>query len=152
MKINLVTIGKVKEKFFVDAIKEYEKRLTRFCKFGIVELAEASPKKSIQEQIEEENERLWQKAKGYVVALDSRGKQLKSEEFAKFFDEQSLKGQSEFSILIGGSNGLGEQLKSKCDFVMSFSKMTFPHQLFRILVVEQIYRAMTINANLPYHK
>ncbi len=152
MKITLVAVGKIKEKFFVDAIKEYEKRLSRFCNFSVVEVAESLPSKSCQEQIEEENKRLLEKCKGCVVAFDLKGEHLTSEQFADFFDKTMSNGQSEFTFLIGGSNGLGEELRKKVDKKLAFSKLTFPHQLFRVMAVEQIYRALTINAGLPYHK
>jgi len=152
MKINLVAVGKIKDKFFVDAISEYQKRITRFCNLNIIEVAEAPPAKSVTEQILEESNRLQNACKGFVIALDSGGAHLSSEGLAEFLDKQMSKGASEFSFVIGGSNGLGDEIKAKADFILSFSKLTFPHQLFRVMALEQIYRALSINAGLPYHK
>lgn len=152
MKINLLAVGKIKENFFSQAILEYQKRISRFCNLNIVEVAEAPPSKSVTEQVHEESAKLQNLAKGFVIALDSRGQLLTSENFAELLDKQMSQGSSEFTILIGGSNGLSDELKDRADFVLSFSKMTFPHQLFRVMVIEQIYRALSINAGLPYHK
>lgn len=152
MKINLVAVGKIKEKYFSQAVAEYQKRISRFCELSIIEVAEAQPSKSDQEQVRDESARLQGKAKGFVVAFDGGGTELTSNELAGLLDRQMSNGCNEFTFLIGGSNGLNDELKTHADFVLSFGKPTFPHQLFRVMAVEQIYRALAINAGLPYHK
>ncbi len=152
MKINIVAVGKIKEKFYVDALDEYVKRMSRYADFKVVELSEASASKSPQEQIEIESNRLLEKAKGFVVALDPKGEKLTSNALAQKISQKALEGISEISFLIGGSFGLDKKLKDKSDMLLSFSDMTFPHQLFRVMLAEQIYRAFTIINNTPYHK
>ena len=152
MKVNIIAIGKVKEKYITDAIAEYAKRLSRYVDFKIIELPDAPPAKSPEEQRHIESEELLAKAKGFVMALDPRGKELSSEDFANLFQTKCNDGISEFSLLIGGSHGHSNELREKADMILSFGKMTFPHQLFRVMVIEQIYRAMTIVAGTPYHK
>lgn len=152
MKVNVIAIGKIKEKYVADAIAEYAKRQSRYADFNVIELPDAPPSKTADEQRKIESDSLLAKAKGFVIALDPRGKELSSEEFASLIDTKCTEGQSEFSFLIGGSHGHTDELRSKADFVLSFGKPTFPHQLFRIMVCEQIYRAFCINAGSPYHK
>lgn len=152
MKINVIAIGKIKEKYFSDAIAEYVKRCSRYADVKVVELPDAPPSKSAEEQKRIESELLLSKAKGYVVAMDMRGKQLSSEEFANLIKTKCSDGESEFSFLIGGSHGHTDELRAKADMIISFSKATFPHQLFRVLLCEQVYRALSINAGTPYHK
>ena len=152
MKVNVVAIGKIKEKYFTDAIAEYAKRLSRYADFKVIELADAPQGKTAEEQKKIESDELLQKAKGFVIALDPRGKELASEDFAELIKTKCTEGQSEFSFLIGGSHGHTDELRAQADFVMSFGKPTFPHQLFRVMTCEQIYRAMTIIAGTPYHK
>ena len=152
MKINVIAVGRLKEKFFVDAVNEYAKRLGAYCDFSVTEVAAAPPAKSPAEQSTEEGENLLRKARGFVVALDGRGKTLSSHDFAATISAECTKGVSEFSFLIGGSHGLCDRVRERADMVLSFGKMTFPHQLFRIMLCEQIYRALTINAGTPYHK
>ncbi len=152
MKINVIAIGKIKEKYITDAIAEYSKRLSRYADFKVIELPDAPQGKTAEEQKKIESDALLAKAKGFVVALDPRGKELSSEEFAQLIETKCTEGQSEFSFLIGGSHGHTDALRAQADFVMSFGKPTFPHQLFRVMVAEQIYRACTIIAGTPYHK
>ena len=152
MKINVIAIGKIKEKFFSDAIAEYLKRCSRFADVRVVELPDAPQGKSPLEQQRIESDSLLSKAKGYIVAMDFRGKELASESLAELLKTRCNDGESEFSFLIGGSHGHTDELREKADFVLSFGKPTFPHQLFRVMLCEQIYRALTINAGLPYHK
>lgn len=152
MKIKIVAVGRIKEDFFKNAIAEYSKRLKRFCDLNIVEVAEAVPTKSVSEQIDIECAALNMQLAGCVVAFDKSGKNLSSEEFADFFKTKASSGHSEFCFLIGGSNGFNETIKNRADLVLSFGAMTFPHQLFRVMALEQIYRAMTIINGLPYHK
>lgn len=152
MKVNIVAVGKIKEKFFTDAINEYAKRLGKFCEFCIVEVDEASNVTSLDLKKEKEGDLLLNKAKGYIIALDGKGKMLSSEDLAKTLDENMVNGVSEFSFIIGGSNGLSDAVKNKANVVVSFGKITFPHQLFRVVLSEQIYRAFTIINHINYHK
>ncbi|MBR4801112.1 MAG: 23S rRNA (pseudouridine(1915)-N(3))-methyltransferase RlmH [Clostridia bacterium] len=152
MKVNVIAIGKIKEKYFLDAISEYSKRLSRYVDFKVIELPDAPPSKTADEQRKIESDALMSKAKGFVVALDPRGKELSSEEFATFIETKCTEGVSEFSFLIGGSHGHTEELRTKTDMVLSFGKPTFPHQLFRVMVAEQVYRAFSIINGTPYHK
>lgn len=152
MKINIVCVGKIKEKFFTLAIEEYQKRLSRFCDFKIIEVDEDSCQENLKLKSEKEGKLLLEKCKGKIIALDGKGKLLSSEEIAGFIKEKQVFGISELSFVIGGSNGLSDEIKSKADLVLSFGKITFPHQLFRVVLCEQIYRAMTIISGLPYHK
>lgn len=152
MKINIVAIGKIKESFFSDALKEYVKRISRYAEINVIEIDDAPASKGADEQKKIEGDRLLEKAKGYVVALDGGGKELSSEGLAELIDRKCTDGVGEFSFLIGGSHGHGEKVKERADFILSFGPMTFPHQLFRVLAAEQIYRALSINAGTPYHK
>ncbi len=152
MKINIVAIGKIKEKYFSDAIAEYVKRCSRYADVKVIELPDAPPSKSAEEQKYIESNLLLSKAKGYVIAMDMRGKQLTSEGFADLIKTKCADGVSEFSFLIGGSHGHTDELRAKADMILSFSQGTFPHQLFRVMLCEQVYRALSINAGTPYHK
>ena len=152
MKINIVCVGKIKEKFFTDAIAEYQKRMSKFCDFKIVEVAEATIYKNLTEKSEIEGELLLNKTKGFVIALDGRGKMLSSEDLASVISDNMVNGISEISFIIGGSNGLSDKVRSAANLIVSFGKITFPHQLFRVVLSEQIYRAFTIINGMPYHK
>lgn len=152
MKINIVAVGKIKEKFFTDGIAEYIKRLSKFCDFKIIEVNEATNYKNLTEKSEIEGELLLSKAKGYIVALDGKGKLLTSEDIAGLIKENMVSGISEISFIIGGSNGLSKKVLDNAKSVISFGKITFPHQLFRVVLTEQIYRAFTIINGMPYHK
>lgn len=152
MKINIVCVGKIKEKFFVEAINEYAKRLSRFCDLKIIEVEEESKISNTDKKCEIESENLLEKCGGIIIALDSSGKLLSSPEIANFIKLKTNNGISEISFVIGGSNGLSQNLKNRADLVLSFGKITFPHQLFRVVLLEQIYRAFTILEGLPYHK
>ena len=152
MKISVVAIGKIKEKYISDAIAEYAKRMSRYSDFKVIELPDAPQGKSPEEQKRIESEELMAKAKGFVIALDPRGKELSSEDFASLIQTKCNDGVSEFSLLIGGSHGHTDELRTKADMVLSFGKMTFPHQLFRVMTCEQVYRAFTIINGTPYHK
>ncbi len=152
MKVNIVAVGKIKEKFFTDAIAEYAKRLSKFCDFNIIEVDESSNITNIQLKKEKEGELLLSKAKGYIIALDGGGKLLSSEDLAELLKTNMTNGESEFSFVIGGSNGLSDLVKTKANKIVSFGKITFPHQLFRVVLSEQIYRAFTINNHINYHK
>lgn len=152
MKINVVAIGKIKESYFSQAIEEYLKRCSRFAKVSVTEVPEAPPSKSPDEQKRIESEALLMRARGTLVALDMRGDLLSSEDIASFIDGEGTSGVSEITFVIGGSHGLTEEVKRRAKLVLSFGRVTFAHQLFRVMLLEQIYRALTINAGLPYHK
>ena len=152
MKVNIVCVGKIKEKYFTDAIAEYSKRLSRFCSFNIIEVDEASKIDNLDKKSEAEGKLILEKCSGIIVSLDSRGKMLESPEIAEFIKNNQVSGVSEISFVIGGSNGLSEAVIKASKLVLSFGKITYPHQLFRVVLTEQIYRAFTIISGLPYHK
>lgn len=144
MKIMLLAVGKLKEKYLTDAVNEYLKRLSRFCVVEVCELPEGS--------ITAEGEAALKKIKGLCVLFDIRGEQVSSTEFAEFFVSSLVNGKSEFTFIIGGSDGVSPEVKRRADKMISFGNVTYPHQLMRVIALEQIYRAMTINSGLPYHK
>jgi len=157
LHINIVYVGKAKESFFRDAINEYSKRLSKYCILNFIELPDKQlPSKlndSIKNQIIDfESEQIIQKLNlgSYNIALDSHGKEFTSEEFAKLINDLQQE-TSEITFIIGGSLGLNDKLKNMCNKKLSFSKMTFPHQLIRIFLLEQIFRAFKINNNEKYH-
>ena len=160
LKINIICIGKIKEKYFTDALGEYAKRLTAFCKFSVVELNEErirsnTPNDSqIAEVIEAEGRRILQKigASDYVAAMCIEGRLMSSEELSETLDKAALSGKSTVDFIIGGSYGLSDEVKRRADLRLSMSKMTFPHQLARVILSEQIYRAFEISTNGKYHK
>lgn len=159
MKLRLICVGRLKEKFYTDAVNEFKKRLSRFAEVEIVELAdEKAPEKLSDAELEQiklaEGRRILAKlADGEtVVALDIRGVQLSSTELAEKLKNLMLEGKSRIAFIIGGSNGLSGEVLSRADFKLSFSKLTFSHQIFRIMLVEQLYRAFKIINNEPYHK
>lgn len=152
LKVNIVCVGTIKEKFFTDAISEYSKRLSKFCKLQIVEVAEESKEQSIEKKIEIESERLKNACRGFIILLDRCKQEVSSEELSNMLDTLKSASTSEVSFVIGGSNGVSEEFKRQANKCVSFGKITFPHQLFRVVLLEQIYRAFTISAGLPYHK
>lgn len=156
IKVNLVCVGRVKEKYFAEGIEEYSKRLGKFCVFKIIEIEEENYKKtnhSITDTIKEkEGEGVLRALSGYVIACTIDGKKYSSEALAGKIENLALSGVSEITFVIGGSYGLSEKVIKRSDERISFSDMTFPHTLFRLMFCEQLYRAFTINANLPYHK
>lgn len=159
LTVNIICIGKIKEKYFTDAINEYSKRLSAFCKFNITELDEEKlPQNPSDSQIEKtinaEGERILSKLSkgGFVISMCIEGKQLSSVELADKIGEISVCGKSSVDFVIGGSYGLSEKVKQKSDFRLSMSKMTFPHQMARMILCEQIYRAFQILSNGKYHK
>lgn len=159
MNIQIICIGKLKEKYWTDAIKEYSKRLSRFASIEIVELKEsllpanASPADEEKVKLEEGREILKAIKDGtYVITLEILGKQLSSEELAKKMDDLGIDGRSNIAFVIGGSLGLSKEVSQRADYKLSFSRMTFPHQMMRVILLEQIYRAFKINRNETYHK
>lgn len=147
--IEIIAVGKIKEKYFTAAIEEYSKRLSRYCNFKITQVPDY-PDDNMEMQ--REAELIMPKIKGVCVPLCVEGKQLSSEELAEFISKMSVEGNSHISFIIGGSNGLDERIKSMGKLKLSFSKMTFPHQLMRVVLTEQIYRAFKIINNENYHK
>ena len=152
-------MGKIKEKYLKDAIAEYSKRLSRYCKLEIIEVADEKTPDQASETVEEgirtkEGERILKHIKDdmYVVTLEISGKMLSSEELAEKINSLGLAGKSSIAFVIGGSIGLGKEVLSRSDYALSFSKMTFPHQLMRVILLEQVYRSYRIINGEPYHK
>ena len=159
MKITVITVGKIKEKYLKDAIAEYSKRLSRYCKLEILEVADEKTPDGASEIVEEnirekEGERILQKIPdgAFVVALAIDGKMLDSEELAGQMERWNVGGISHVVFLIGGSLGLAPTVLKRADYKLSFSKMTFPHQLMRVILLEQVYRSFRIRNHEPYHK
>ena len=157
MKIKIIAVGKIKVEYLRDAINEYKKRLKKFCDIEILEIAESVAKTENEANIKkvlgvEGKEILKSIVSDYVIALDINGKEYTTLELAKKFNEIKVSGKSEITFIIGGSYGLDDEVKKKADFKLSFSKLTFPHQLFRVILLEQIYRIFKIENNEPYHK
>lgn len=148
--MKIICVGKVKEKFFVDAIKEYSKRISKYTKLDIIEVADEALESVA---IKKEGERILSKIKDndYVITLEIEGNSLSSLEFAKKIDN-NFNSNKNLTFVIGGSYGLDDVVKKRSDYKLSFSKFTFPHQLFRVILLEQIYRAYKINHNENYHK
>ncbi len=151
MKVNIVAVGKIKEKFYLDATSEYAKRLSKFCELKIIEVPEKSSESNVAKKIEDESALLLAAAKGTIVLTDRMGKQVSSPELSELI-ASICQTNSTISFIIGGSNGVSQALKNAANFCISFGKITFPHQLFRVVLAEQIYRAFAISAGLPYHK
>ncbi len=150
MKIKIVCVGSIKEKFFTLAIDEYTKRLQKFCKLEIIEVKQG---KSDNENAKaEEKAEIEKNLEGYVCVLAIEGKQLTSPELAEKLNEIATHNSSVITFVIGGSFGVDDEIKRNANLLLSFSKMTFPHQLFRVLLLEQIYRAFNIQSHTPYHK
>ncbi len=159
MKITLITVGKIKEKYLKDAIAEYSKRLSRYCKLEIVEVADEKTPDNASDTVEDairdkEGERIlkYMKEDAYVITLEIAGKMLTSEEMAEKIEKLGVQGTSHIIFIIGGSIGLGREILKRSDYALSFSKMTFPHQLMRVILLEQIYRSYRIINHEPYHK
>lgn len=159
MKITCVVVGKIKEKYFTDAIKEYSKRLSRYCKLEIVELADEKTPDGASEAEEaaireKEGERILKALKddAYVIALAIEGKMLDSVELSQKIERLGVSGTSHIAFVIGGSLGLAPAVMKRADYALSFSRMTFPHQLMRVILLEQLYRSYRIMKNEPYHK
>lgn len=155
LKIKILCVGKIKEDYFEQALAEYKKRLSRFCDFCIEEIPESrlggESFSDIQKALAEEGKAILKKAEGMTVVLDRLGKQTDSVEFAQLLKKASAEfGKATF--VIGSSHGVDECVKQRADCLISFGKITFPHQLFRVVLAEQIYRGFGINSNSPYHK
>ncbi len=147
MNINIVCVGKLKERYWKDACDEYLKRLSRFAKVTVTEVPEEAT-------LEKEGENILKKVreKDYCITLEINGKELDSLRFAGMIEELGLQGRSDIVFVIGGSDGLDTAVTGRSDFALSFSRMTYPHQMMRVILLEQIYRAFKINGNETYHK
>ncbi len=159
MRITLVTVGKIKEKYLRDAVAEYVKRLGKYCKLEMIEVADEKTQEHASETEEmavrsKEGERILKHVKedAYVITLEIQGKQISSEELADKIERLGVQGKSHVVFIIGGSIGLGTEVLKRSDYGLSFSRMTFPHQLMRVILLEQIYRGFRIMNGEPYHK
>ena len=159
MKIKLITVGKLKEKYLVAGIAEYRKRMGRFAKLEMIELPdEKTPDRASelenQQILQKEGDRIMKKIndRDYVIALALEGKMMSSEEFAQKIEKITVQGYSTITLIIGGSLGLAPMVKQRANHLLSFSAMTFPHQLMRLILLEQVYRAFMIQEGSPYHK
>lgn len=159
MRVTIVCVGKLKEKYWKDAIAEYSKRLSRYMKLEIIELADEKAPESMSpaqeaEVLEKEGQRILKHIRedAFVTALAVEGKMLSSEELAAFMEKKEVGGVSHMVFVIGGSLGLSPAVMQRADFALSFSRMTFPHQMMRVVLLEQVYRAERIRRNEPYHK
>lgn len=159
MRVTIVCVGKLKEKYWRDAVAEYSKRLSRYMRLEIIELADEKAPETMSpaqeaEVKEKEGQRILRNVRddAFAVVLAVEGKQLSSEELAEFMEKKGISGVSHIQFIIGGSLGLSPAVMQRADFALSFSKMTFPHQMMRVILLEQIYRAERIQRNEPYHK
>lgn len=159
MNITIISVGKIKEKYIKLGIEEFSKRLSRYCKLTMVEVPdEKTPDNASEREMElikdKEGKQILNKIKDnmYVIAMDLQGDMKTSEQFAKQLSQLALSGDSNVAFIIGGSLGLSDEVKKRANYKLCFSKMTFPHQLFRVMLLEQIYRAFRIMKNEPYHK
>ena len=156
--INIICVGKIKEKYLKDAIQEYSKRLSKYCKLSIIEIPDESIPDNVNDKIsnnikEIEGKKILSHIKNsYIIALDLKGTQYTSEEFSNKINNISLNFNSNISFIIGGSLGLSNEVVNSSNELLCFSKMTFPHQLIRVFLLEQIYRAFKILNNESYHK
>lgn len=159
VKITVIAVGKIKEKFYTDAIAEYSKRLSRYCRLEVIQVADEKTPDGASEaqerQIKEkEGSRILAQIKdgAYVIALAVQGTMLSSEQLASKLNKLGIDGQSQIVLIIGGSLGLSDEVLKRADYHLSFSPMTFPHQLMRVILLEQIYRSYRIISGEPYHK
>lgn len=159
MKVTVIGVGRLKEKYWQAAIEEYSKRLSKYVKLDIIEVADEKAPETLsaaEEEIVKRNEgaRILKNIKDgdYVIALAINGKMLGSEELSEFLNERMVRGAGHIVFVIGGSLGLSKEVLDRADYKLSFSKMTFPHQMMRVILLEQFYRAIKIMKNEPYHK
>ena len=159
MNISVISVGKLKEKYLKLGIEEFSKRLSKYCKLDLIELEDEKCPENLSEKDMEivknkEGQRILSKIKNnsYVIALAIDGKKLSSEELADTISKLAVRGNSHITFIIGGSLGLSDEVLKRADYKLSFSKMTFPHQLMKLILLEQVYRSFRINNNEPYHK
>lgn len=152
LHVTILAVGKVKEEYLREGIAEYEKRLRPYVRLKIIELPDEALRQNIEKAKEIEGEKILKEVKDgtYMVVLDPKGKQLSSEEFGEWFGAREMSGQ-EVVLVIGGASGLADKVKNRADEALSFSRLTFPHQLFRLILMEQVYRAYKILRREPYH-
>ena len=155
MNINIICVGKIKDKYINDGIAEFSKRMTNFDILNIIELKEYNKEDSINISIEKESLEILKqisKFNSYNILLDLDGKEITSENMSKYIDDLKNKGISSINFIIGGSNGVNKEVKSSVDMKLKFSHFTFPHQLMRLILLEQVYRWFAISNNIKYHK
>ncbi len=152
LKLRVVAVGDIKERFYREAIAEYIKRLGRWAKTEIVEVSEASHVTDDDKKRGAEGEEILKKVKGKCILADVKGKRVKSEDIAALLKTSALAGDSELTFVVGGSNGVSPAVKDRADEIISFGDITLPHQLFRVVLLEQLYRAETILSGTTYHK
>ena len=155
MNINIVCIGKIKDKYIIDGITEFSKRLSAFVNLNFYELKEYNKEDNIQISIEKESADILEqleKLNSFNILLDLNGKEYTSEAMSKYIEDLKIKGSSFISFIIGGSNGINDEVRKKADMKLKFSYFTFPHQLMRLILMEQIYRWFSISNNIKYHK
>lgn len=159
MNITIVAVGKIKEKYLTGGMEEYSKRLRAYCRLNITEVTDRQAPESLspaqlEEVLNQEGQDILKAVKGgnHVIALDLRGEKMSSEEMAKYMDGLAVTGSSSVTFIIGGSNGLSREVLQRADLRLSFSDMTFPHQMMRLILLEQIYRWFKISRGEPYHK
>ena len=159
MNINIITVGKLKEKYLKLGIEEFSKRLSKYCKLDFVELDDEKCPENLSEKDmlivkDKEGKKILSKIKNnsYVIALAIDGKNLSSEELADTISNLGVRGHSHITFVIGGSLGLSDEVLKRANYKLSFSKMTFPHQMMKLILLEQVYRSFRINNNEPYHK
>ncbi|HQL35731.1 MAG TPA: 23S rRNA (pseudouridine(1915)-N(3))-methyltransferase RlmH [Bacillota bacterium] len=159
MNISIITVGKLKERYLKEAVEEYSTRLSKYCKLEIIEVPDEKAPENLspaQEltvmQKEGQGILKYVKEDTYMIALAIQGKQMPSEGLADFINDLGIKGRSNITFVIGGSLGLSEEVLKRADFKLSFSPMTFPHQLMRVMLLEQVYRGFKIIKGEPYHK
>lgn len=159
MRISILSVGKIKEKYLTMGIEEYRKRLTRYCKLEIIEVLDEKTPDHISEvevnkikQKEGEKLKKYIKEESYIIVLDIMGTQLSSSELSKKIEQLGIDGISSITFIIGGSLGIDKDILKQADFSLSFSKLTFPHQMMRMILLEQIYRGYKIIKKEPYHK
>ncbi len=155
MNINIVCIGKIKDKYIIDGITEFSKRLSAFVNLNFYELKEYNKEDNIQISIEKESADILkqlEKLNSFNILLDLNGKEYTSEAMSKYIEDLKIKGSSSISFIIGGSNGVNDEVRKRVDMKLKFSYFTFPHQLMRLILMEQIYRWFSISNNIKYHK
>lgn len=155
MNINVICVGKIKDRYIIEGIAEFTKRLQAFAKVKIIELKEDGNDSNRDMSIEKESDEILktlEKHRGYNILLDISGKNFSSEEMAKEIETLTVKGVSTINFIVGGSYGVSQKVRDASNFRLSFSKMTFPHQLMRLILMEQIYRWLSILKNIKYHK
>lgn len=158
MNVTIIAVGNIKEKYLIDGINEFIKRIKKYSNIKIIEINESKisdlSDKSVEKSLEEEGSKIISKIgdKDYIITLEIEGKQLTSEDFAYRLEDLKIQGNNDFVFIIGSSHGLSDDVKKISNLKLSFSKMTFPHQLMRLVLLEQIYRCFRISNNEPYHK